>query len=82
MGIPFPLGIRMLGRSGRTDAVPWMWAVNGVMSVAASVGAVAIAILAGFSWALALGALLYVAAAVLAHFGFGDVGPTRAIPEL
>jgi hypothetical protein len=72
MGIPFPLGIRLLKREGQEAAVPWMWAVNGVVSVVASVGAVAVAIVAGFSWAMALGTLLYVAAAGLARFGFGD----------
>lgn len=79
MGLPFPLGIRLLGRSGRANAVPWMWAVNGVVSVAASVGAVAIAISAGFSWAIALGAILYVAAAGLARFGFRECGTTTGL---
>ncbi|MEK7203883.1 MAG: hypothetical protein AAB254_00090, partial [candidate division NC10 bacterium] len=72
MGIPFPLAIRLLNREGQEAVVPWMWAVNGVVSVVASVGAVAVAIVAGFSWAMALGTLLYVAAAGLARFGFGE----------
>jgi predicted membrane-bound spermidine synthase len=79
MGIPFPLGIRLLKREGQAAAVPWMWAVNGVISVVASVGAVAVAIVAGFSWAMALGALLYAAAAALARFGFR---PLRASTDL
>lgn len=73
MGIPFPLGIRLLKRQGREAAVPWMWAANGVGSVAASVGAVAVAIVGGFSWAMALGAILYLAAAGLAWLGSQEV---------
>lgn len=73
MGIPFPLAIRFLKREGQEAVIPWMWAVNGVVSVAGSVGAVAIAIVAGFSWAMALGAILYVAAAALARFRFRDL---------
>ncbi|MBI4537438.1 MAG: class I SAM-dependent methyltransferase [candidate division NC10 bacterium] len=81
MGAPFPLGIRLLRRAGRTAAVPWMWAVNGVVSVAASVGAVAVAIVAGFSWAMALGAILYAAAAGLARLGFWGLVPSTG-PEM
>lgn len=79
MGVPFPLGIRLLRQAGRTPAVPWMWAVNGVVSVAASVGAVAIAIIAGFSWAMALGAVLYAVAAGLARGGFRVGGSTTGL---
>ena len=73
MGMPFPLGIRLLKREGEEAAVPWMWAVNGVVSVVASVGAVAVAIAAGFSWAMTLGAVLYIAAAGLARLGFQNL---------
>lgn len=79
LGIPFPLGVRLLKHQGHGAAVPWMWAVNGVVSVMASAGAVAVAIVAGFSWAMALGAVLYVAAAGLAWFGFEEPGSTRAL---
>lgn len=76
MGIPFPLGIRLLKREGQDSVVPWMWAINGVVSVTASVGSVAIAIMLGFSWAMALGAFLYVAAAGVARFEFGRLRPS------
>lgn len=79
MGIPFPLGIRLMKREGQEAAVPWMWAVNGVVSVAGSVGAVAIAIVAGFSWAMTLGTVLYVAAAGLAWLGFRDPGSAAGL---
>lgn len=74
MGMPFPLGIRLLKRQGQGGAVAWMWAVNGAVSVLASVGAVAIAIVSGFTWAMALGASLYIAAAGLGWFGLGRLG--------
>lgn len=73
MGMPFPLGIRLLERDGQEAAVPWMWAVNGVASVLGSVAAVAIAIVAGFSWAMLLGAFLYAVAACLARLGLGSL---------
>jgi hypothetical protein len=50
-----------------------MWAVNGVVSVATSVGAVAVAIVGDFSWAIAMGAILYLAAAGLVRLGSQEV---------
>ncbi|MDX1688079.1 MAG: hypothetical protein R3248_08860 [Candidatus Promineifilaceae bacterium] len=65
MGMPFPLALRHVGRAGR-QAVALAWAVNGVTTVAGSVLAIAVAIVAGFSRVLLAGILAYaVAAAVL-----------------
>ncbi|HSM55085.1 MAG TPA: hypothetical protein VK879_02930 [Candidatus Sulfomarinibacteraceae bacterium] len=74
MGMPFPLGLRAVGGrspgyAGRRD-VALAWAVNGVMTVAGSALAIAVAILAGFSRVLLLGLAAYVVAAVVA--GIGD----------
>lgn len=67
MGMPFPLGLRALGRYARSDRhVALAWAVNGVMTVVGSVVAVALAIVAGFTWVLMLGLAAYVCAAALA----------------
>lgn len=39
--------------------VAWMWGVNGLAGILGSMGAVAVAMLGGFSWSLLLGAVIY-----------------------
>lgn len=68
LGIPFPLGLRLVGHFEPGDRhVALGWAVNGVMTVVGSGGAVALAILAGFSSVLWVGAGAYVIAALFAY---------------
>ena len=58
MGIPFPLGIRVLaGRGGAT--IPWAWAANGCGSVLGSVCAVLGAMLWSFSAMLLAAGAIY-----------------------
>ncbi len=59
MGFPFPLAIRLMKESGSGDSVHIMWGVNGVASVLGSALTMIIGILAGFSYALYLGSLMY-----------------------
>jgi len=59
MGIPFPIGLRILKDFFPQD-IAWMWAINAVMSVVGSILAVILAILFGFTWALLAGALPYI----------------------
>jgi hypothetical protein len=61
MGTPFPGGLAWL-REQAPGLVPWAWAVNGCMSVLASVLAAMIALSAGFSWVLGVAALTYTGA--------------------
>jgi predicted membrane-bound spermidine synthase len=61
MGMPMPIGIRMLARHA-PEIIPWAWGVNGATSVMGSVGALVIAILTGFNQALVVGAGLYLVA--------------------
>ena len=63
MGMPMPIGIRMLARSA-PEIIPWAWGVNGATSVMGSVAALVIAILTGFNQALFVGAGLYLLAMV------------------
>lgn len=65
MGIPFPLGMRNLGRKA-PDLIPWAWAVNGCTSVLAPIMTVMLAITVGFQ------AVMWTAAAayLLAFFAF------------
>ncbi|MGE5360291.1 MAG: hypothetical protein ACM3NQ_14845 [Bacteroidales bacterium] len=66
MGIPLPAGIRLL-RAQRAELIPWVWAMNGALSVVGATVAVFIAMNWGFSVTLLAGAGCYVmAAAVIA----------------
>jgi hypothetical protein len=61
LGMPMPTGIRLLHQRA-LELIPWAWGVNGAASVLGSVGAVALAMGAGFNLALLVGAGLYLAA--------------------
>ena len=64
MGQPFPLGIKWAhGRA--SEAIPWMWAVNGAASVIGSTIATAVALRAGFRMVSLAGMLCYGAALLL-----------------
>jgi hypothetical protein len=65
MGFPFPLAIRLTDRHGFGNNVTVMWGVNGIASVLGSALSMIVGISIGFSWALTLGAVLYVLAAVV-----------------
>lgn len=58
LGFPFPLGVRLLERHAPV-LIPWGWAVNGMLSVAASLLAVALAMAVGFSAVLLTAAAVY-----------------------
>lgn len=81
MGMPFPKGIAWLERASPERAspalIPWAWAVNGAVSVVASVLAALIALSAGFTVVLVAGAVCYGVAAILA--GQSAIGlPSKA----
>jgi hypothetical protein len=61
LGAPMPSAIRLLNRAA-PRAVPWAWGVNGAASVLGSVGALVVALLAGFDRALLLAAVAYLLA--------------------
>jgi len=69
MGIPFPTGLRILAASSDQN-VPWMWGINGAMSVFGSILATTVGIVWGFGYALILGALVYSATMICAWFWF------------
>jgi len=58
MGIPFPTGLREVGR-WKGDIVPWAWGINGVVSVLGSVSAMLAGKLWGFQTVLLGGAAVY-----------------------
>jgi hypothetical protein len=58
MGIPFPTGLAWLHRRG-PRLVPWAWAINGCVSVLASITAAMLAVSFGFSWVIVAAAVAY-----------------------
>ncbi len=62
MGMPFPLGIRLLPRA-MADFIPWFWGLNGVASILGSALVVACVLEAGFRVATLLPVLVYLMAA-------------------
>lgn len=58
MGVPFPAGLARLEHRA-PQLIAWAWAINGSLSVIASVGAAMIALSAGFTTVLVLGAACY-----------------------
>ena len=58
MGIPFPMGLRILGRKN-SDVIPLAYCANGCSSVIGSAGTIVLAGWLGFSNVLLAGALVY-----------------------
>jgi hypothetical protein len=58
MGIPFATGIRALHGPQRRF-IPWVWGINGLTSVTASVLAIILAMRVGFHWVVLLGSATY-----------------------
>lgn len=68
LGMPFPTGLRAIGKRAE-KFVPWMWGVNGLMSVVGSVGAMIIAKFWGFHSTLIVGWVVYALVSFLAFSG-------------
>ena len=58
MGMPFPLGIRLLKGTAEAE-IPWAWGINGCLSVVSTLLATVIAVEIGFAWVMILAALAY-----------------------
>ncbi|MDG5766224.1 hypothetical protein QA596_02015 [Balneolales bacterium ANBcel1] len=64
LGVPFPTSIRMVKDSNIDSIIPWMYGINGTMSVLGSVLAVVLSMLFGFTQAFMIGLLCYAAIAL------------------
>lgn len=64
MGTAFPTGIKLLSRS-HSNAIPWVWALNGGASVMGSIIAMALSMGHGYRFTLMVGATLYLAASFI-----------------
>ena len=65
MGMPFPRGLVLASRGG-LPAPPFYWGLNGILSVAGSLGTMVVAVTCGFTVALLLGCACYAVAAAAA----------------
>jgi len=65
MGMPFPMAMRIIPDKA-SGIVPWAWALNGLMSVTASLGTVFVSRLWGYSYAFAVALAFYAIALLLA----------------
>ena len=70
MGMIYPLGVRILVRSRLGAIVPWMWGINGICAVLASVLGMCVAISFGYTVVILLGMLAY-AVTLVATLGPG-----------
>lgn len=73
MGMPFPRGLVLASRAG-LPAPPFYWGLNGILSVAGSLGTMVVAVTSGFTMALLLGCACYAVAAA-ASSGFSPRRP-------
>jgi hypothetical protein len=58
MGIPFPLGIKLLGHNNEA-LIPWAWAINSCLSVLAPIMTIMLALIFGFKAVFWIGTLAY-----------------------
>jgi hypothetical protein len=68
LGIPFPSCIQLLKQRNIEKFVPWMYGVNGAMSVLGSVLAVILSMIFGFTTAFFTGISFYLIIFLLLHF--------------
>ena len=59
LGIPFPTGIQILKQNNLVKYIPWMYGVNGIMSVLGSVIAVILSMVWGFTLSFFAGLSMY-----------------------
>jgi spermidine synthase len=59
MGMMYPCGVRLLERDGTAHLIPWVWAINGIAGVFASVSGMFVAMQWGYTAVLLLGAAAY-----------------------
>jgi hypothetical protein len=63
MGMPFPRGLQATGQ-GPFPLPPFYWGLNGIFSVVGSMATMVVAVILGFTWAMAAGAAFYLVAAL------------------
>ena len=69
LGIPFPTGIQILKQNNLVKYIPWMYGVNGIMSVLGSVIAAILSMIWGFTLSFFAGLSLYLIIFIFVTFG-------------
>lgn len=59
LGVPFPTGVQILKSSDYENLIPWMYGINGGMSVMGSILAVNLSLILGFTPTLFIGLSIY-----------------------
>jgi hypothetical protein len=59
LGIPFPTGIQILKQNKMEKYIPWMYGVNGILTVLGSISAVILSMTFGFSITFLTGLSIY-----------------------
>lgn len=81
MGMPFPVGIRILERTAH-GLIAWAWAGNACLTVIGSVLSVIISMSWGFYWAMMIAAVCYVLAGVcLLNMKVGPAAAPKPAPD-
>lgn len=80
LGIMFPAGIRLAGKMGLNDYIPWLWAVNGIFSVFGTLFALVFAMSLGFSATVVAAAFMYAAASAVGGRAWAMAGREAGTP--
>jgi hypothetical protein len=75
LGIPFPSCIQLLAVGHNDRYIPWMYGVNGSMSVLGSVLAVVLSMLFGFTPAYCVGLVFYLCVFVISFLSSKKINP-------
>ena len=67
LGIPFPTCLQILKQNNLEKYIPWMYGINGIMSVAGSISAITLSMIFGFTPAFFVGLCFYLAVFVIAY---------------
>ncbi len=75
LGLPFPSCLQLLTLGHNDRYIPWLYGVNGSMSVLGSVLAVALSMLFGFAVAYFAGLLFYLCIVLISFLSLKKIGP-------
>jgi predicted membrane-bound spermidine synthase len=67
LGIPFPSCLQILKQNNLEKYIPWMYGINGIMSVAGSILAITLSMIFGFTPAFFIGLCFYLAVFVITY---------------
>jgi hypothetical protein len=67
LGIPFPSCLQILKQNNLEKYIPWMYGINGIMSVAGSISAITLSMIFGFTPAFFIGLCFYLAVFIITY---------------